>query len=284
MESLSPPQPGSFRPLLPQGLAMSHPKTPTGTRCSSEFWIVHLLHLHTSQLGTGPSKPRSLQITTSKWLFSFVILAGNHRHTKPKLSSTAESGRSSENWEHTAGKWFYPFSLLSSSVFQAETSLLFPELFVKGFEVFLWLTQVFQGTILLLCKIPFSAMLELIQSDITHFVKSLMQSINPWADSLWASAWRKGSNHGKESRVSPLERSCFPSHGASNNNSLFLGSYSFVAVPHINLHSSHLYFFKFSRNIYNTKKISLFWKFSIAPCFMRVKHEQQHDLISGNKY
>lgn len=64
---------------------------------SESFKWLCLFHLHISQLGTGPSKPKSLQITTSKWLFSFVILAGNHRRTKSNLSSIAESGRSSEN-------------------------------------------------------------------------------------------------------------------------------------------------------------------------------------------
>lgn len=183
---------------------------------------MHLLHLHTSQLGTGPSKPKSLQIPTSKWRFNFVILAGNHRHTKPKLSSIAESERSSEHWEPTAGKWFHPFSLSSSPVFQAETSLLFPELFVKGLEVFLWLTQVLQGTTLLLnIAKSLSQQCSSSHSLISHTLsKALCRSINPWADSLWASAWSKGSNYGEESTGSPLESSCFPRHGASNNHSV----------------------------------------------------------------
>lgn len=70
---------------------------------------------------------------------------------------------------------FFPFSLPSSPVFQAETSLLFPELFIKGSEVFLWITLMFQGAILLLCKIPFSVLLKLIQSGITYFVKNIVQ-------------------------------------------------------------------------------------------------------------
>lgn len=33
----------------------------------------------------------------------------------------------------------------------------------------------FQGAILLLCKIPFSVLLKLIQSGITYFVKNIVQ-------------------------------------------------------------------------------------------------------------
>jgi len=54
-------------------------------------------------------------------------------------------------------------------------SLPFSELFIKGSEVFLWITLMFQGAILLLCKTPFSALLKLIGSGITHFVKSTVR-------------------------------------------------------------------------------------------------------------
>lgn len=82
MESLSLSQSSSYRPLSLYGFSHVSPqKSQQGQDVGSEsFKSLHLLHLHTSQLGTGPSKPKSLQITTSKWLFNFVILAGNHRH------------------------------------------------------------------------------------------------------------------------------------------------------------------------------------------------------------
>lgn len=145
----------------------------TGSESLLSCCICSTCRHHNWKLALG--KPKSCQITTSNWLYNFAILAGNHRYIKSKLSSIAETGRNLERWEPTAGKWFYPFSFPSSPAFRAETSLLFPEPFIKGSEVFLWITLMFQAAILLLCKIPFSALLKLIQSGITHFVKSIVQ-------------------------------------------------------------------------------------------------------------
>lgn len=60
-------QPGSHRPLSTWSLTMSHPKRADGARCRlrKSFKSLHLLHLHISQLETGPSKPKTLQITTT---------------------------------------------------------------------------------------------------------------------------------------------------------------------------------------------------------------------------
>lgn len=200
MASLSPPQSSSYRWLSPQPRLIL--KELTGTRCRlrDSFKSLHLLHLHTSPLETGPSNPKSLQIPTSSWLYNFVILAGNQRYTKSNLSNTAKSGRNVG--EPRAWKWFYLFifiSLPSSPAFQAETSLLFPELFIRASEVFLWLTPMFQGAIWLLCKIPFSVLLKLIQSGFTHTLwKPLCRSLNPRGDVFWAIAWSKGSGYGKK--------------------------------------------------------------------------------------
>jgi len=72
---------------------VSSQKSLQGQQVGSETLLNHGTY---SQRETGPSKYKSLQITTSNWLYKFVILAGNHRHTKSNLSSTAESGRNLE--------------------------------------------------------------------------------------------------------------------------------------------------------------------------------------------
>lgn len=165
----------SHRSQAPAGhLATFIPEEPTGTSCRlrEPFKLLHLLH--TPRLETGPGSPQSLQIATSNWLCDFVILAGNQGQTKSNLGSVAETGRHLACCEPPLNG-LYPFSLSSSPAFQAETSLLFPEMLFKGSEVFLCIILILQGATLLLCKTPCSALLKLTRSGIPHFARRVVQ-------------------------------------------------------------------------------------------------------------
>lgn len=91
------------------------PKELTGTRSrlKGSFRSAHLHHLHASQLEAGPSKPKLLQITTSKWLFLLETPA-----TPRPVSAASLKQRNLEHREPTARKCFLPFSVLSSKTFQ----------------------------------------------------------------------------------------------------------------------------------------------------------------------